>query len=336
MENKQILFTALEKAELCPIPMPVPGAGQVLVRLCASSISGGTERANLLGNVSVNPDGGTTPFPRTPGYSSAGVVEAVGQGVTDFAVGDRVALEWSVHAHYQVRPVSQVHHLPESVSFSAAALVHIATFPLAAIRKTRLEIGESAIVMGLGVLGLVAVPLLRAAGATPIVAADPDAKRRARALELGADFAFDPTAPDFAAQVKAAVPGGMKVAIEVTGIGAGLNEVLDVTARFGRVALLGCTRKSDFTVDYYHKIHAPGITLVGAHTLARPQTESAPGWWTERDDAAALIALMGSGRFDLAQVVERRAAPEEAPEIYHQLLTEPSFPVTQFVWDEMA
>ena len=64
--------------------------------------------------------------------------------------------------------------------------------------------------------------------------------------------------------------GGVKVGIEVTGVGAALDGILDCMARFGRVALLECTRSSDFTIDYYRKVHGLGITLVGAHTNARP------------------------------------------------------------------
>ena len=124
----------------------------------------------------------------------------------------------------------------------------ISTFPMAAIRKTRLEMGESAIVMGLGILGMIGVKLLRAAGAVPIIAADPNPKRREIALKNGADFAFDPLCEDFADKVKSVTGGGVNVAIEVTGVGAGFNEALDCMAKFGRVALLGCTRSSDFTV----------------------------------------------------------------------------------------
>ena len=91
----------------------------------------------------------------------------------------------------------------------------------------------------------------------------------------------------------------MKTAIEVTGLGAGLNQTLDCMAKFGRVALLGCTRDSDFTVDYYRKVHGPGIQLIGAHTMARPSCESAPGYFTAEDDMKTLIKLCALGRNNL-------------------------------------
>ena len=130
--------------------------------------------------------------------------------------------------------------------------------------------------MGQGVLGLLALPLLRAAGAIPIIAVDPVAEKRAKALSAGADAALDPFAEDFADTAREITGGGARVGIEVTGFGAGLDGILDCMGRFGRVALLGCTRNKEFSIDYYRKVHAPGITLVGAHTMARPGQESHP------------------------------------------------------------
>lgn len=337
MLTKKIYYTAPGVAELMEEAIAPPKAGEVQVRLCMSTISAGTERANLLGDANVRSDrpAGKVTWPRSGGYSSTGVVEAVGEGVTDIAVGDRVALSWSKHTQRINMPQRGVHLLPDALPFTAAALLHIGTFPLAAIRKCRLEMGESAIVMGMGVLGLVALSLLRAAGAAPIIAVDPIAEKREKALACGADFALDPTADGFAQQVKALTGGGAKVGIEVTGVGAGLNGILDCMARYGRVALLGCTRNSDFTVDYYRKVHGPGITLIGAHTDARPKTESHGGWFTEADDMAAMIKLHQLGRLDFASLVDEIHSPAEAPEVYRRLATERAFPIVQFDWRKL-
>ena len=335
MNNKRIVFTAPGIAELLDCEVPTPGAGQVVVKLSRSSISAGTERANLIGdpNVSVGPE--AVPFPRYSGYSSTGEVVAVGEGVKSVKAGDRVSCSWSTHMKYCLMNESGVHPLPDALDDATAALVHIATFPLAALRKCNLEMGESVIVMGQGVLGQMAVQLARAAGAVPVIAVDPVAEKRERALELGADYALDPFAPDFAKTVKRITGGGAKVAVEVTGLGAGLDTVLDCMARFGRVALLGCTRSSDFTIDYYRKVHGPGITLVGAHTLARPKQESHTGWWTEKDDVQALIRLCAMGRLDLAVLLEEIHSPTEAPEVYARLAKGGGFPVVQFDWNTL-
>ena len=338
MKNRNILFTKKDTAELVEEPMPAVGAGQVRVKLVRSTISSGTERANVTGCnvVSIwDPPDAPVVWPRQSGYSSSGIVDAV---------GDRVAMSWTRHSEYIVVPEDHEYLLPDNVSFEAGALAHIATFPMAAIRKCRLELGESAIVMGQGILGQIAVMLLKCAGATPVIAADPIAEKREQALKIGADLALDPTAPDFRKKVLAACPladsgiytgehaSGVKVAIEVTGIGAGLNSVLDVMAPMGRVALLGCTRSSDFTVDYYHKVHGRGIAILGAHTWARPSCESSPGLFTHRDDAQAFLRLLSLGRLSVDGYVADVRSPADCGEVYARLAKGGAFPVTQFDW----
>lgn len=338
MKNYAVCFTAPNTAELVAVDMPtdIP-AGKVLVKTVVSSVSSGTERALLTGDANISPTSSSTEavFPRWPGYSASGIVAAVGEGVTSVAPGDRVAIIDTDHRLYEVTAEKNVFKISDDVSFSEAALWHIATFPLAAIRKCRLEIAESAIVMGLGVLGMMAVKLLRAAGATPIIAVDPVADKRAWALENGADYALDPFDPDFSKTVKEITGGGCKVGIEVTGIGAGLDGILDCMARFGRVALLGCTRHADFTIDYYRKVHGPGISLIGAHTNARPKVESYPGMWTRWDDEKALRQLHETGRIEFASMVSEIHPATEAPAVYSRLATERFFPVVQLNWEGM-
>lgn len=337
MPNQAIIFTKPCVAELLDTERPQPQDDEVVVKLERSTVSAGTERANLVGDPTVNwkkKDTEAT-FPRRSGYSSSGVVCAVGKNVTSVKVGDRVACSWSQHAQYCALKESRVYLLDDSIEFGEAALVHIATFPMAAIRKCRLEFGESAIVMGLGVLGLITVELLRLAGAYPIIAVDPVESKRELALKLGADFALNPFDPDFVKTAKELTNGGADVAIEITGKGAGLDMVLDCMAMFGRVALLGCTRSSDFTIDYYRKVHGPGITLIGAHTNARPKQESSEGWWTERDDAQAALRLIKGGRLDLARLIEEIHSPTECTEVYTRLANSPAFPILQFDWREL-
>ena len=335
--NRSIYFTSPCVAEIIDKEIPKPAADEVLVKLNRTTISAGTERANLVGDPNVSPSRThrEVPFPRRSGYSAAGTVVAVGENVTSHKVGDRVACSWTRHAEYFAVKESCAYRLPDSVSDAEGALVHIATFPMAAIRKCNLELGESAIIMGLGVLGLVSIGLLRAAGAAPIIAVDPVPEKRSLALKLGADYALDPFAPDFEDRAKELSGGGVKVALEITGKGQGLDMVLDCMARFGRVALLGCTRSSDFSIDYYRKVHGPGITLVGAHTMARPKVESSEGWWTEKDDAEAIIKLSELGRLNLSALVEDVISPLAAPEIYAKLAKNPAFPIVQVDWTQI-
>ena len=336
MERRTITFVSSGVAELVKGEITPPAENEVQVKLYVSTISSGTERSNLLAdpNCGINA-AASAAFPKTLGYSSSGIITAIGSGVEGFEIGDRVAMSWSIHSEYININANNVYKLPDNISFEDGALFHISIFPMAAIRKCRLELGESAIVMGLGVLGLISVKLLRLAGAVPIIAVDPDPAKREKALSLGAEHALDPYAPDFAKTAKKLTNGGAKVGIEVTGIGAGLDGILDCMARFGRVALLGCTRNKEFTIDYYRKVHGPGITLIGAHTNARPEHESHGGWWTQRDDIETIIKLTSAGRIKLSEMVEETHGPSSAPEVYQKLAKEKTFPLVQFDWRQL-
>lgn len=337
MTTKQIVFTSSCVAELLDVEYSAPNENEVTVELEYSAISSGTEKANFVGerngtNVS---EEDAPKFPRTVGYSAAGVVTDVGSGVDDIKVGDRVIVFWGKHKKNITVSRNNVVKIPDEVSAKEAALTFIATFPLAAIRKTRLEIGESSLVMGLGILGLYAVQLLRAAGSYPVIAADPVKERRDLALKLGADIVLDPAEEGFSQKVKD-ICGGVNVCIEVTGLGIGLVQALDCMKRMGRVALLGCTRSSKFEIDYYGKVHGRGISLIGAHTMARPKLESSAGLWTDADDIKALLNLTLGNRLNIKDMIFETHSPADAQSVYDRLVNEKNFPIgVLFDWGKI-
>ena len=338
MKTKQIVFTKPQTAELLEVECLPPKENEVTVRLEYSAISSGTEKANYIGlrNGTDVPEDAEPVFPRTVGYSASGRVTAVGEGVKDIAPGDRVVVYWGKHKKDITVSRNNVVRIPDEVSSEEASMALISTFPLAAIRKTRLEIGESALVMGLGILGIFAVQELKAAGAYPIIAADPIRERRELALKLGADFALDPTEEDFSQKVKQLSDRGVNVCIEVTGLGTGLIQALDCMKRMGRVALLGCTRSSKFEIDYYGKVHGRGISLIGAHTRARPKNESSSGLWTDADDLRAVLNLIKGKRLNFKDMISEIHSPSEAQPVYDRLVNEKNFPIgVLFDWGKI-
>ena len=337
MNNQQIVFTKLNTAELLDAEDRNISDDEVRVKTVISTISSGTERANITGdpNVSIlSKENGKSVFPRCSGYSSAGIVTEIGRNVKSVKVGDRVAMYWSQHKLYNILPENNVVKIEyDDVSFEEAAICHIGNFSMAAIRKTRLEIGESIMIMGLGTLGLLAVAYARAAGAVPVIAADPIEERRKKALKFGADYVIDPLQENFSDKVKKLTGGGVNAAIEVTGLGAGLEECLDCMAKFGRVALLGCTRDKNFAIDYYRKVHGPGISLIGAHTMARPEYDSYPGCFTHRDDIKTQLKLISMNRVNLKAMIDETHSPAECGIVYERLVSSKTFPTfVQFDW----
>lgn len=330
MESKKILFTSPGKAALVSVELPPLKEDEVLTDMEYTVVSGGTERASLMGM----PNTGTK-FPRTLGYCGIGRVIQIGTQVKTVAVGDRVLVYHGKHMGYNIRPETDVTKVEDdSISSLEAAFVIIASMGLGGVRKLELELGESAMVMGLGLLGMFAVQFCRLSGAYPVIAADLNPERRSLALQLGADYAFDPSAPDFVQQVKAVTGGkGVRATVEVTGVSAAMQQALQCATRQGRISLLGCTRISDCAVDYYQQVHRPGVKLIGAHNLIRPQFESYPHHWTHQDDCKAILAMLGAGRLQVAPIVSRVVKPEQAPEIYTQLCNDPAFPMgTVFDW----
>ena len=338
MKTRQIIFTKPYTAELLEVDCLAPQENEVTVSLSYSAISAGTEKANFIGerNSPHLTEDAVASFPRTVGYSAAGIVSAVGASVSDICVGDRVVVYWGKHKKNITLSRDNVMKIPDGVSLEEASMAFIATFPLAAIRKTKLEMGESALVMGLGILGIFAVQELKAAGAYPIVVADPIKERRELALQLGADYAFDPTEDGFAENVQRVSDGGVNVCIEVTGLGVGLIQALDCVQKMGRVALLGCTRSSKFEIDYYGKVHGRGVSLIGAHTMARPSVESSAGLWTEKDDLRVVLNLLKGKRMCFAEMIQEICSPRSAHEIYTRLATDKHCPVgVLFDWSTL-
>lgn len=331
--RKAIYFTAPGKAEFIECEIPKVGKNDVLVRNEFTVISGGTERANILGVKNV-----PQVFPKASGYSGIGHVVAVGEAVTKVKPGDRVLVYHGIHANYNVRGENEITPVnAPALPSEDAVFAIIASMGLGGVRRLEVELGESAMVMGLGLLGIFAVQFARNSGAFPLIAADLNEERRKLALELGADYALDPADPDFIRNVRELTGGkGVNAIVEVTGVMAALKQALGCSAREARIALLGCTRVSDGSIDYYSEVHRPGIKLIGAHNMVRPQFESRPHCWTHHDDCTAIISLMEAGRIQVGPVRSRIVSPTLAADIYDQLCNDPKFPMgTVFDWRDI-
>lgn len=340
MKARQITFTAPGVAELLAIDVPEPRKDQVLVKTAYSVVSAGTERANLMGQKHTSPgyiDDSVLPrFPKVLGYCGVGIVEKTGPEVKQVKPGDRVIIYFGTHASYNLVPEEKVIRIDDDAAellpLSPAVIAQIA---MSGVRMARIELGESALIMGLGILGLYAVQWCRMAGACPVIVADPNPERRAKALEFGADDALDPTAEDFAQRVKALTGGGVNAVIEVSGAPVALVQALECTARMARVVLLGCTRENDRAIDFYHMVHFRGVQILGAHTSVRPAGDSCPGYWTYRDELKALLKLVSGKRIDLMRNIQEVHRAGEAPAVYARLAQNRDFPVgVVFDWGD--
>ena len=183
------------ETQVVNVPVPIIQPGFLLIRTSASLVSAGTERMlvsfaekNLLGKAQSRPDlmkqvlekanreGILTTVnaafnrldrPLTLGYSSAGTVIQVGDGVDDFKPGNRVVCAgggYAVHAEYALVPMNLVAHLPKGVNFESGAFATIGAIALNGIRLANPQVGEISAVIGMGLLGLLAAQIIRASG----------------------------------------------------------------------------------------------------------------------------------------------------------------------------
>lgn len=205
------------KLRMADVPAPAVKAGHIVVQNLASLVSVGTEKhmlelakKNLLGKALARPDllrqfiakaqaegpmeawrqaMGRLDTPVPLGYSSAGAVVAVGPGVTGFAVGDRAACTgsgYAGHAEIVSVPTNLAVKIPDGVTCESAAFAALGGVGLQAVRMARASLGETVVVIGLGLLGQISVQLLRAAGCH-VIGMDINPEKARLALEHGAD-----------------------------------------------------------------------------------------------------------------------------------------------------
>ena len=326
MENRKILFTAPGKAELVSCPMPVLERDEVLIETDYTVISAGTEKANLVSTSNVPQS-----WPKLLGYSGSGRIVEVGADVKDYHVGDRVLTDHLGHCAYvkaKFKPNGDgFFKINEDIDQLDAAFVVVGSMGVQGARKTHLQMGETGMITGLGILGMFALQSMVNMGAVPLIAVDYQEKRRRIALELGADYALSPD-ENLAEAVREITDGRMINAnVEVTGSSAALLQSLQVASPLGRISLTGCTRVSDTPIDFYSMVHRPGIQLIGAHNFVRPHADSYQGYWTRHDDFATIIRMIHSGKMKVRPLISEILSPEDAPRIFSELCSNDEMPL---------
>ena len=326
MNGYRVMFLEPGKAELQKFTVRDPREDEVVVKVFYTLISAGTEKAYLSGSHNT-----AHKFPTNPGYSSVGIVIKKGKKVNNLTEGDRVFVAYGGHASYNIKRTSSVVKIPENVSFENAVFTRLASFPLLALRRARVEIGESIVVVGLGMLGLFGVQIAKIAGGLPVIAVGNREIRRKKASECGADFVYSPDEPELAQKIiehtKITGRGGANVVLETSGSIDGLISALKYTAKHGRVLINGCNRNTDKPIDLYKYVHLKGVSLIGAHDLTRLPYNSAPGNWTAKRDYMALLGYMADGRLRPQALSPVLTSPNDVPNIYDRLINDREFPL---------
>jgi predicted dehydrogenase len=346
------------KLELLEVPAPVPSAGQVLVRNHFSVVSPGTEkvamefaRKSLLAKARGRPDlvrqvvrklaqEGPLPTyravmnrldaPQPLGYSSAGVVEAVGDGVQGFAPGDRVACAgagYANHAEWICVPENLVVLVPDGLSLDKAAFATIGAIAIQGLRVGSPSLGEIAAVIGLGLIGQMAVQLLRANGCR-VLGIDLDPQRVEQARAQGAEWVAQPG--DDHVAWRAAATDGFGADLALVTAASETSVPIQLAAELcrskGRIVAVGATamdldRRSFYEKElelrmsmsygpgrYDHRYEELGLDYPISHVR-----------WTENRNLQAFLALAASGSVDPARLDVRTVEFADAEKAYEEL-----------------
>lgn len=339
------------------IPAPQAGAGAVLVRVARSCISAGTEgaglgTATLIGRALMDParvrelahtvlDRGILGTAAAVqhglatghalGYSLAGRIQELGPGVTDLHVGQRVACAGAghaSHAEYAAVPRNLVVPVPDAVSLDDASTVALGSIALHGVRRLEPTLGETFVVMGLGLLGQLTVQLLRANGCR-VIGTDIDAERLALARSLGADHVI---AADEAVSAVHRLTGALGAdGVVITAAGAS-DEIVSSAFRMcrpkGRVVVVGDVglnlRRGDF---YAREIEFRISTSYGPGRYDPRYEQQGLDYpigyvrWTEARNMAEYVRLLADGRITLGPLIMGVHAVEDAPVAYAALGT---------------
>jgi len=339
------------------VPVPLVRPGHLLIRTRRSLVSAGTERmllefgrANFIQKARQQPDkvrmvldklrtDGIGPTMRSVqakldkpiplGYSNAGVVVEVGAGVTRFQVGERVVSN-GPHAEYVCVPENLCAAIPDGVDDEAASFTVVSAIALQGLRLVQPTLGETVVVTGLGLIGLLAVQLLRANGCH-VLGIDPDPGRAALARGYGAATCVLSAGED-PLEAARRVSGGRGVDAVVITASTQSNEPMHQAAQMcrqrGRIVLVGVTGLELSRADFYAKELSFQVSCSYGPGRYDPSYEEQGqdypiGFvrWTEQRNFAAVLELLAAGRLDTAQLVSDRVAVADAARGYDVLAT---------------
>lgn len=257
---------------------------------------------------------GSYAFPIKYGYSAVGLVLDTGPNIEDLAPGDLIFVH---HPHQDVFtvPAAMPVRLPQGLDPLLGVFVANLETAVNILHDTPLKLGETALVFGQGVVGLLVAQLLRLAGAGRVLTVDPLGKRRNLALDVGVDDAFEPGEGLNARVLEATGGRGADVVIEVSGSGAALQAAVECVADEGTVVVASWYGMKPVALALGGHFHRGRVRLRSSQ-VGRLNPELAPRWDRLRR-METVIGLLSS--LQLEELISHRLSFEDAPEAYRML-----------------
>lgn len=316
MKSIYVVFPEKEKVEVREEPITPPESGEILCAAEKSLVSIGTESSCLRGVFEPGTNWADwVKYPFRPGYSMAARVVAVGKGVTDLKEGDRIAT-WVEHQQFFKIQPHQAHHVPEGLSAEESTWAILACTTQLGVRRAALQLGETAGVIGLGILGQLVTQYLAVAGARRIIAIDPVQLRLDLARAHGATHTLALDVTGARPEIEKITAGRMlDVVFDITGHPAVLAPAIQLLRRLGRVVLLGDTP----TPSQQHLgpgVVSNSIAILGIHGTMSPVYASEFNPWTAQEMAILFFDYLLQNRMRVSDLVTHRYSPLDAPQVY--------------------
>lgn len=307
MTRRSVVFQAPGRVGVLEDEIPSPGDGEVLVRALVSGISAGTERHVFRGDIAPGTPvdealgslEGRFRYPMSYGYASVGEIVADGRRVFAF----------QPHVSHFVAPEDELYELPQALSTEAAALWPSAETAVNLVLDARPLVGERAVIIGQGVVGLVTTSLLSQFPLAELSTVDPIEPRRLASTQCGATRSLH---PDEIGDVD-----NVDLAIELSGTAAGLNLALGATGLEGRVVVGSWYGDEPVSVDLGTHFHRGRLRVISSQ-VSHLGAPLASRWTKPRRMQVALSAL---GHLPVETLLTHRFPVERAADAY-QLIDE--------------
>ena len=287
---------------------------QVLIEARCSLISPGTERAAL---TRLWDDAA---FREDPGYALAGDVIAVGEEVDELQVGERVVslMPHASHAAALAAPW-MVLPLPDGLSCEDAAFSTLASVAIHALRRLDLALGETVVIIGAGIIGLLATQLATMSGARPIIVLDLADNRLEMAHRYGANLVVNPEREDAVDAIFAATGGrGAPAILEATGNAQVIPQALKMAANGGRIVLTGALEE-EVSISFHAEFIRRELSLIAAFQPFCPVEETIYWRWTQQENRRLALEMLAAGELRVEELLTHRFPAEEAPEVYERI-----------------
>jgi len=315
---KAVQFTKPQQIDVVEKAIPDPESHQVLVRQNLSLISPGTELRCLKGDFAQGTHWDQwVQYPFAPGYSTAGVVEAVGNQVEHIKTGQRVA-GTGPHAEYHLAKPNALWLIPNDVTDEQAIFTTLSNVAQHGFRKAALQLGESVAVVGLGILGQLMVQYCQLSGAQSIVAIDPIEWRHAFAQDTNTHHVVGTAADAKDDVMRLTHNKGVQVAFDMTGHPDAFASSLELLRRFGRLILVGDTgtpTDQRLTGDVLSR----DLQVIGAHGSNPPGSETDQTPWTRNNMAELFLDFVAQKRMCPEKLITHRLPIMQAAEAYGKI-----------------